>query len=148
MIYDLIAAYLLTSCIQDHYGVDWEGPIPEVDSEVHVPDINVPLSDSDLVLLQCRFPEEVILASDYHAVDVYSEVMQFVNEHMSIIIELTLQCNISFLSAKYVVINNSDIYIIIFIAMMYSTLILLLESAKYTFCMSSETLNTDDGVQH
>ena len=64
--------------------MDCEGQIPEFDSAVDVPETVVPLSVSDLVLLQWQFPDDVILASNHHAVDVYSDVLQFVNEHISI----------------------------------------------------------------
>ena len=47
-----------------------------------VPETDIPLSDSSLLLIQRQFPDEVILASNNHAVDVYSDVLQFVNENI------------------------------------------------------------------
>ena len=60
------------------------GPVPEVDSTVDVPDTVVPLSIGGMALLQQQFPDDVILASNHHAVDIYSEVLQFVADHISI----------------------------------------------------------------
>ena len=69
---------------QDHYGVDWEGPVPYIpeDDSIEVPLTTVPASMS---LFQSHFPEEVILASDHHGVDVYCDVLHFVNQHNIII---------------------------------------------------------------
>ena len=69
---------------QDHYGIDWEGPIPyqhETDI-VEVPETPLPVSMSDLGILQHLYPEEVILASEYHAMDTYCNVLYFVNERI------------------------------------------------------------------
>ena len=49
---------------------------------VQVPDTPLPVSMSDLGILQHLYPEEVILASEYHAIDIYRNVLHFVNERV------------------------------------------------------------------
>ena len=75
----------LLSLFQDHYGIDWQGPIPYQDETdaVEVPDTPLPVSVSDLAILQHLYPEEVILASEYHAIDTYCDVLYFVNERVA-----------------------------------------------------------------
>ena len=76
---------MLIFLFQDHYGIDWEGPIPyqhETDT-VEVPQTPLPVSMSDLGILQHLYPEEVILASEYHAMDTYCNVLYFVNERIN-----------------------------------------------------------------
>ena len=61
---------------QNYYGIDWQGPIPyqhETDA-VEVPDTPLPVSMSDLAI-QHLYPEEVILASEYHAIDTFCNVV-------------------------------------------------------------------------
>ena len=67
-----------------HYGVDWEGPVPYIpeDNSIEVPLTTAPISPASMSLLQSQFPEEVILASDHHGVDVYCDVLHFVNQHI------------------------------------------------------------------
>ena len=71
--------------VQDNYGIDWEGPIPESslgDSEtVEVPETSCPMSTRDLECMQCIYSNEVILASDSHA-DVYVNVKHYVSSRV------------------------------------------------------------------
>ena len=70
--------------MQDHYGIDWDGPIPlAAESEsVEVPDTPVPISSADLAILEQLYTEEVILSSENHAIDIYVNVLSFVNQRL------------------------------------------------------------------
>ena len=63
------------------YGIDWDGPVPtdvEGDQEeiVPVPRIPCPLSDADFNILEQTFTTNMILGSQWHAVDVYANVVE------------------------------------------------------------------------
>ena len=75
---------ILIFLFQDHYCIDWEGPIPyqhETDI-VEVPETPLPVTTSDLGILQHLYPEKVILENEYHAMDTYCNVLYFVNERI------------------------------------------------------------------
>ena len=46
-----------------------------------IPTVACPISTSDLRLLEVLYTEDVILASDNHAVDIYISVKDFVASH-------------------------------------------------------------------
>ena len=55
---------------------------------IEVPDTPSPVSMSDLGILQHLYPQEVILGSECHAMDIYCNVLYFVNERIDNIIYL------------------------------------------------------------
>ena len=64
------------------FGIDWDGPIPEAEDEdnaVDVPDVENPLRNQDFQHLQATVPPTV--HSDYFGVDIYLEVIEFLNNH-------------------------------------------------------------------
>ena len=72
------------SILQDHYGIDWDGPIPlaRESESVEVPDTPVPISLADLAVLERLYTEEVILSSENHAIDIYVNVLSFVTQRL------------------------------------------------------------------
>lgn len=73
------------SVIQDKiqlYGIDWNGPLPQDESDVdavHIPDIECPLSELHLQQLH-RTINPLIDATDY-GIELYVSVLQFIHSH-------------------------------------------------------------------
>ena len=60
----------ITTVLQINYGIDWSGPISESDENyITIPEINRPISDSEVTSLEEIYTLERILSSDHHAVD-------------------------------------------------------------------------------
>ena len=63
-----------------NFGIDWNGPITEDedDNQVDVPEVENPLLDRDLQLLQATISPTA--QSDCFGVDLYLQVVEFVNQ--------------------------------------------------------------------
>lgn len=72
--------------MQDNYGIDWDGPIPEeLDEGVVVPNITCPISNEDKEYLRQVYTEEIIIASDSHAVDIFMNIRDYVYDHQILV---------------------------------------------------------------
>lgn len=72
--------------MQENYGIDWDGPVPDVnadDESVQVPDIHCLISRESEAYLESVYTQDVILASDSHAVDIYISVRDYVYSHLA-----------------------------------------------------------------
>ena len=69
--------------VQSSYGVDWREPIPDCDDfeQVNVPVINTPstINEAAVEHLQRMYPIERIVSSDYHAADLFAELVNHVS---------------------------------------------------------------------
>ena len=62
-----------------NYGVDWTEPIPDSDDseQVHVSEVDRPvsISDDELEHLRQLYTLDKIISSDYHASDLYIDLL-------------------------------------------------------------------------
>lgn len=66
---------------QEAYGVDWNGPLPDVvDDSVAVPETHCPLSDTDLDELKATI--DPLAPSDSYGLDLFCSCKEFVATHM------------------------------------------------------------------
>lgn len=67
------------------YGIDWDGPIAdeEVDGVV-IENIESPLNEDDLLVIQERFSAEYVLSSQHHGADRYIELLSTITELVNI----------------------------------------------------------------
>lgn len=63
--------------LQENYGIDWSGPISESDEDnITIPELNSPVSDDEIARLEQLYTIDRILSSDFHAVDLYCEIVE------------------------------------------------------------------------
>ena len=67
-----------------HYGIDWNGPMPDCEEEVDqvvVPECDCPLSPEDYDDLECSISPSA--ASSNYGIDLYTSAVTFVEAKMT-----------------------------------------------------------------